>query len=157
MDAIIAHGSSGSPVCNEEGEVIGLATFGSWEQNTGILASGYNFAIPVSVIKEFLDSANVRPKASQSSLLYSEGLVFFHEAYYSKALQKFRQVKKIYGNYPQLYYYETLAKNKIAAREDRESFTQTNFFRIMVLILLLGAGYLFYRWQVIRQETYRRS
>ncbi|MEI9807386.1 MAG: serine protease [Bacteroidota bacterium] len=50
MDAMISHGSSGSPVCDEKGEVIGLATFGSLEQTTGSLASGYNFAIPVSVI-----------------------------------------------------------------------------------------------------------
>jgi serine protease Do len=157
MDAIIAHGSSGSPVCNEEGEVIGLATFGSWEQTTGSLAPGYNFAIPVSVIKEFLDSAHVQPQASESSALYSEGLAFFHEAYYGKALQKFRQVKKIYGNYPQLYYYETLSKNKIAAHQDRQSFTETNFFRIMALIIILGAGYLFYRWMIIRHETYRGS
>src|SRR5690242_18722553 len=32
MDAVISHGSSGSPVCNNRGEVIGLATFGTLEQ-----------------------------------------------------------------------------------------------------------------------------
>ena len=54
MDALISHGSSGSPVCNDKGEVIGLATFGSREQVGGSLASGFNFAIPVSVVNEFL-------------------------------------------------------------------------------------------------------
>jgi len=29
MDALISHGSSGSPVCNDKGEVVGLTTFGS--------------------------------------------------------------------------------------------------------------------------------
>ena len=94
MDAMISHGSSGSPVCNEEGEVIGLATFGSLEQNTGNLASGYNFAIPVSVIKEYLDSAKVQPQISLASMLYNEGLDFFYEAFYNKALKKFEEVQK---------------------------------------------------------------
>ena len=48
----------------KRGEVIGLATFGSLEQNTGNLASGYNFAIPVSVMREYLDSRKY-PSADQ--------------------------------------------------------------------------------------------
>ena len=64
MDAVISHGSSGSPVCNEDGEIIGLATFGSLEQNTGTLVSGYNFAIPVPVIRSYLDSAKVQTRLS---------------------------------------------------------------------------------------------
>ena len=45
MDANINHGSSGGPVCNDKGQVIGLTTFGSIE-NTGGLAAGLNFASP---------------------------------------------------------------------------------------------------------------
>ena len=69
IDAVITHGSSGSPVCNNKGEVIGLATFGSLEQKTGGLASGFNFAIPVSIIKSFLDSVGVDTKMSQATLI----------------------------------------------------------------------------------------
>ena len=60
MDANINHGSSGGPVCNDKGEVVGLTTFGSLE-NTGGLAAGLNFAVPVSILDEFLDSAGIRP------------------------------------------------------------------------------------------------
>ena len=77
MDAVITHGSSGSPVCNNKGEVIGLATFGSLEQKTGGLATGFNFAIPVSIIKNFLDSVNVDTKMSQASLAFNRGLIIF--------------------------------------------------------------------------------
>ncbi|MFI5129786.1 MAG: S1C family serine protease [Chitinophagales bacterium] len=157
MDAMISHGSSGSPVCNEEGEVIGLATFGSLEQNTGTLASGYNFAIPVSVIKSYLDSAQVLPKQSLASALYNEGLNFFYEAFYNKALKRFDDVKKLNSNYPQLDYYETLCRNKIVAGEDKESFMQKNFFRIMAFILFIGGVYIFYRWQKGKRETYHSS
>jgi S1-C subfamily serine protease len=155
MDAMISHGSSGSPVCNEEGEVIGLATFGSLEQATGNLASGYNFAIPGSVIKEFLDSAEVKPELSLTSVLYNEGLDFFYRSFYNKALKKFEEVKKINTNYPQLHYFETLCRNKIAAGQDEESFMQKNFFRIMALILVIGGIYIFYRWQKQKKETYQ--
>ncbi|TMI68869.1 MAG: trypsin-like peptidase domain-containing protein [Bacteroidetes bacterium] len=154
MDAIISHGSSGSPVCDEDGHVIGLATFGSLEQNTGTLASGYNFAIPISVIQEYLDSARVQPKQSLSSQLYNEGLAFFYESFYNKALRKFEEVQKLNSNYPRLNYYEALCHDKIDAGEDKESFMQKNFFRIMALILFTGGIYIFYRWQKKKRETF---
>ena len=157
MDANISHGSSGSPVCNEEGEVIGLATFGSLEQNTGSLATGYNFAIPVSVIKEFIDSAKVHPQISLATSLYNQGLDFFYDAFYNKALKRFEEVQKLNVNYPQLNYYEELCRHKIDAGEDKESFMQKNFFRIMALILIIGGVYIVYRWQKAKQETYHRN
>lgn len=156
MDALIAHGSSGSPVCNECGEVIGLATFGSLEQTTGGLASGYNFAIPLSVMKEFLDSAKVKPQVSLVTTLYNEGLEYFYQAFYNKALKKFDEVQKLNNNYPQLNYYQSLCRSKMAAGEDKESFMQKNFFRIMALILIVGGVYIFYRWQKIKRETFQR-
>ncbi len=157
MDALISHGSSGSPVCNEDGEVIGLATFGSLEQNTGNLASGYNFAIPVSVIKSYLDSARVQPKESLASSLYNEGLNLFYDAFYNKSLKRFEEVQKLNSNYPQLNYYQTLCRNKITAGEDKETFMQKNFFRIMAFILFIGGVYIFYRWQKNKRETFHTS
>ena len=147
MDAIISHGSSGSPVCNEKGEVIGLATFGSLEQNTGGLASGYNFAITISVINEFLKAGKVKPQPSQVSLFYNQALDLFYKTYYNKALKRFGDVKKINSNYPGLNYYMTLCVKKIDAGEDMSSFMQKNFFRIISFILIIGGIYIYYRWK----------
>ena len=69
MDANINRGSSGGPVCDEKGEVVGLTTFGSIE-NSGGLAAGLNFAIPVSILQEYLDSAGVIAHPSETSLLF---------------------------------------------------------------------------------------
>ena len=86
MDALISHGSSGSPVCNGKGKVIGLTTFGSLEQGSNLLASGFNFAIPLSVVKEFLDSAKIHPALSKASVIYNQGLDLFYKEYYKNAL-----------------------------------------------------------------------
>jgi serine protease Do len=77
MDAVITHGSSGSPVCNNRGELIGLATFGSLEQKTGSLATGFNFAIPVSIIKSFLDSVDVDTKMKPGIFGFQPGAFLF--------------------------------------------------------------------------------
>lgn len=147
MDAMISHGSSGSPVCNERGEVMGLATFGSLEQNTGGLASGYNFAIPVSVINEFLKEGKIQPQPGQVSLFYNEALDLYYKEYYNKALKRFEDVRKMNSNYPGLSYYTTLCTKKIEAGEDKSSFMQKNFLRVISFILVIGGIYIYYRWK----------
>jgi serine protease Do len=147
MDAMISHGSSGSPVCNENGEVIGVATFGSLEQSSGSLASGYNFAIPVSVIKDFLKQGKIQPQLPPVSLFYNQALDLFYKTYYNKALKKLEDVKKINSNYPRLNYYMSLSTKKIDAGEDKNSFMQKNFLRIISFILIIGGIYIYYRWK----------
>jgi serine protease Do len=147
MDAVISHGSSGSPVCNSKGEVVGLATFGTLEQNTGALANSYNFAIPVSVVNEYLDSARVTARASQASDAYRKGLSYFFTGYYAKAVQEFQKVRKLNANYPQLSYYISTSDKKIVAGEDRGSFLQKSVFRVIAIVLIVGGLIIFYGWQ----------
>ena len=151
MDAVITHGSSGSPVCNNKGEVIGLATFGSLEQKTGGLASGFNFAIPVSIINSFLDSVGVDTKMSQASLAFNKGLSFFYNGYYTKALKRFAGVKKINNDYPMLNYYIESATNKITAGKDEDAINRKFIFRALAIVLIIGGILIFYRWQ--RKKT----
>jgi hypothetical protein len=142
MDATISHGSSGSPVCNENGEVIGLATFGSLDQNKTSLASGFNFAIPFSIVKEYMDSARVQPELSRTTLLFNEGLEFFYHQFYRKAIDKFQQVKKLNPNYFQVSLFIDQCSGKIAKGDDRQSPPRKYVFIIMILIAVMTAGYL---------------
>jgi serine protease Do len=41
--------------------VVGVATFGSVDPNTGREVAGLNFAVPVSVVNELLSQANLTP------------------------------------------------------------------------------------------------
>lgn len=104
MDANINHGSSGGPVCNEYGEVVGLTTFGSLE-NTGGLAAGLNFAVPVSILNEYLDSADVNPAASEASRRFAHALDTYGQRRYNAALKEFRAVQQLNSHYPGIYTY----------------------------------------------------
>ena len=147
VDAVITHGSSGSPVCNNKGQVIGLATFGSLEQKTGGLVSGLNFAIPVSIIKDFLDSVDVDTRMSQASLTFNNALSFFYDGYYSKALKRFTRVKLINKDYPQLNYYINNTTTKLTEGQDKESMNRRFIYRIMAIALIVGGIFIFYRWR----------
>jgi serine protease Do len=151
MDAVITHGSSGSPVSNSRGEIIGLATFGSLEQNTTNLASGFNFAIPMSVVKGFLDSLKITPQMSKASTIYNSALDLFYTGYYNKALKKFETVVKLNASYPELYFLMQECSRKIASGQDQEAFTKKSVFRIIAMVVILvGLALAFKRWRTYR-------
>ena len=145
MDAMISHGSSGSPVCNDKGEVIGLATFGSLEQGTSSLVSGFNFAIPLSVIREFIDTARLHPAAGEASVLFNEGLDLFYQQFYRKSLNKFTQVEKLNKEYPQLHFYLQQCDMRIDRGADRQSPPRQYVFWMMAMIAFMTFAYIFYK------------
>jgi hypothetical protein len=153
MDAIISHGSSGSPVCNDKGEVIGLATFGSLEQGSNALASGFNFAIPFSVIKEYIDSAGIHPTLSRTSVLFNEGLGFFFQEYYHKALEKFQEAERLNNHYPQIHFYMDQCEVKIEKGNDKQAPPRKYVIWIMLTIALLTGGYLFFKQRYPRNSV----
>ncbi len=120
MDANINRGSSGGPVCNEKGEVVGLTTFGSIE-NSGGLAAGLNFAIPVSILEEYLDSADVVAHPSDVSLIFEEAVIFYDREYYKEALRKFLEVKEINKNFPGLTVYIQDSQRRLTQNDERKA------------------------------------
>jgi serine protease Do len=141
MDANINRGSSGGPVCDEKGEVVGLTTFGSIE-NSGGLAAGLNFAIPVSILQEFLDSAGVIAHPSETSLLFTDAVVFYDREFYRDALKKFRQVEELNKHYPGLSFYIKDSERKLLQNDEKKS----SMIRVDLLVFglfLFGAIMLF--------------
>jgi serine protease Do len=136
MDASINHGSSGGPVCNNQGEVIGLTTFGSLE-NSGGLAAGLNFAIPISILYEYIDSAEITPAQSNSTKLFLEGLNFYNKKYYHKALNCFEKVKELNNFYPTVNLYISNSKAKIKKGEDKELGVIKGVLEIAILLAVI--------------------
>jgi serine protease Do len=120
MDANINRGSSGGPVCNEKGEVVGLTTFGSIE-NSGGLAAGLNFAIPVSILQEYLDSAGVTASSSETSKLFGDAVVFYDREFYRDALKKFRKVNELNRHFPGLAVYIKDSEKRLQLNEEKKS------------------------------------
>ncbi|MDP9040909.1 MAG: S1C family serine protease [Bacteroidota bacterium] len=141
MDANINRGSSGGPVCNEKGEVVGLTTFGSIE-NSGGLAAGLNFAIPVSILQEYLDSAGVTAFPSETSKLFGDAVVFYDREYYSDALKKFKHVYELNKHFPGLTFYIKNSQKRLEQKDEKKS----SMIRVDLLvfgIFLFGAIMLF--------------
>jgi S1-C subfamily serine protease len=139
MDANINHGSSGGPVCNDRGEVIGLTTFGSLE-NTGGLAAGLNFAVPVTILDEYLDSAGITSHPGRSSQLYARGVDFYDHAYYGAALKKFEAVRAQSPHYPGLYTYIADCQENIKKGMGQSSAPVEHMLLIISIFLILATG-----------------
>jgi serine protease Do len=144
MDASINHGSSGGPVCNNQGEVIGLTTFGSLE-NSGGLAAGLNFAIPISILYEYIDSAEITPAQSNSTKLFLEGLNFYNKKYYHKALSSFEKVKELNNFYPTVNLYISNSKTKIKKGEDKESSLIKGVLEVAILLAVIVILFFLFR------------
>jgi len=148
MDANINHGSSGGPVCNEKGEVIGLTTFGSIE-NTGGLAAGLNFAVPVSILSAYLDTAGITPRPSRSAQLFARAIAFYQQRHYETALKNFQKVQQLNSHYPGIYSYMADCGDNIKKGKGRVEIGPTERLLLIScgLLLLMGgiAGFRIYR------------
>ena len=154
MDANINHGSSGGPVCNDKGQVIGLTTFGSIE-NTGGLAAGLNFAVPVTILDEYLDSAGITPTPGQTTRIFARALDYYEQQQYRAALREFEKVRQLNDHYPGIYTYiancrENIknGKAKIVGPVERLLFIIGGFLLLIAAIAV---------WKVSRPTTRRSS
>jgi len=98
-DADIHGGNSGGPLFNSAGEVIGINTFGVLD-DSGASASGMNFAVPISVAKQFLNEINVTPTESDFTKEYKQAIALYNAGDYISALEILRRINEINPGYP---------------------------------------------------------
>ncbi|HXD78750.1 MAG TPA: serine protease [Puia sp.] len=134
MDANINHGSSGGPVCDEKGQVVGLTTFGSLENNGG-LAAGLNFAVPVSILYEYIHSAGITIACSPVTRLFARALIYYEQRQYHNALRDFEKVDKMNSQYPGVDTYIVECKRKI---KDGKGIRLDPQERVLIILCFLG-------------------
>ena len=141
IDAAITHGNSGGPVMNDRGEVIGLATFGSIDEQRKQEVQGMNFIVPATIVEEYIDKAKVEPAMSDISLAYEAAMDLFDKARYKKALLKFEEVKEMNRSFPFIDKYIADTKRNIDKGLDKEPKDMKMYYYIgggvVILILIL--------------------
>jgi S1-C subfamily serine protease len=143
-DTAITHGNSGGPLFNNKGEVIGITTFGSVQQNATTGATeevqGFNFAIPSTVIKQFLSESNITPTEGQLMKTYREGVDLFFDEHYSAAKEKFKQVSDSNAAFPYVTDQISVCTAKINDGLDKSTFPIPMWLIIILVIIVLGVA-----------------
>jgi serine protease Do len=136
-------GSSGGPLVDREGKVIGMITFRKGEGNPGVA-----YAIPTSTISEVLKEAT-NEKNEQGALdkKYREGLNYFRQGNYTDANASFKQVEDSFSQHSDikdLILQSTTKQNERAADLDKR---RPNYIVWGTMgALLAGCGALGFMW-----------
>jgi serine protease Do len=142
INAAATHGNSGGPVINKKGEIIGLLTFRGDTVN-GQEVQGFNFAVPVNTVKEFVNQAGAKNAKSDTDKLYQEGLNLYWGGYYKHALEKFESVQRIYPNHSEIKQYIANSEKKMGSSITLWSDYTTIYYivdgvsGVLIIILLL--------------------
>ena len=142
INAAATHGNSGGPVINEKGQIIGLLTFRGDTVN-GQEVQGFNFAVPINTVKEFVNQAGVRHTKNETDSLYKEGLELYWGGYYKHALEKFEAVQRIYPNHSEIKHYIANTEKKMTNNKTLWSDYTTIFYIVdgvsglLILMLLV--------------------
>lgn len=97
VDVSVAEGSSGSPVLNAEGEVVGMITFGNSDKS-GIVP----FAVRRDVLLEFTRQAGILNEKGRIDRLYEQGLEFLWKGDYDGAKAKFGAVQGLFPQHSEI-------------------------------------------------------
>lgn len=143
VGAAMTWGNSGGPIFSDAGEVVGMSTFISIAQHTGAAQAiaGFNFAVPRSVVREFLRSAG----ATNESSVFNRAWDRAHTAYYSgnhrAAITAFDEVLRLMPDLPgaiELRRESIIALDQGAGGKGRPSWLVLGVTGGGIVLLMLG-------------------
>lgn len=138
MDAAITHGNSGGPVVDSKGRVVGIATFGTVDEDTGEMIEGFNFIMPSKLMREFLNRAGAQPAESTFTKLYNEALAEEAAGHLKDALQLYRQIDGMSPGHPYVLERIAASEKAIAEGKDKEISLLVIVIPVVVVLLLLA-------------------
>ncbi|MGH9747860.1 MAG: trypsin-like peptidase domain-containing protein [Candidatus Acidiferrales bacterium] len=102
-DVAITHGNSGGPAFNENGQVIGIATFGSQE------AAGFNFLVPINTAMEFVRQTGVGPTSGPFNVAWAQALDMYDQGKCKASIAEFDNVLQLMPGLPDAAQYRNIA------------------------------------------------
>jgi S1-C subfamily serine protease len=98
-NANVTHGNSGGPVLDKDGRVLGIVSFGDTD-GQGKPIAGQNYFVPVSVLKQELQKASIKPAAGTLTSTYYAALSQGDFRHYRKELRLLTDVQSGSANEP---------------------------------------------------------
>ena len=136
-DTTIGHGNSGGPVLNDDGLVVGIATYTS--DGSGVGNGTYNYIRDIADFQKLVDKEGVTTTASETQVAWQEGIDKFYNSHYSSAVKSFAKVKELYPNHSRVAEFTTSAEARIANGDDVAEFPMWALWSGLG-VLLAGAG-----------------
>lgn len=120
IDASVAHGNSGGPIINTNGEVVGvvaLLLFGTEEKTD--LPADFNAGVSVEELTALMEEEGVSQDVGVVTAVLEDGLDHFANQYYEWAIDEFKNAKSMYPPLEELLNpMIAIAQKKIDAGED---------------------------------------
>jgi serine protease Do len=130
------HGNSGGPVLNDSNEVIGLLTFRGDTVN-GQEVSGFSFIVPSNTVMEYVKSAGATNDLGPTDTLFREGLGYYWDGYYSSAIPKFEEVKRLFPQHSEVERLVQSSQQAKAEGKEKSSFPVWIVIVVVVVLVLI--------------------
>lgn len=147
VDASIDYGNSGGPAFDDQGNVIGIATYVAQS-----LSGNYNFLRDIEDLKSLASKNSISIEPSPTYTNWSEGLKYFWVQHYRQAELPFNQIQKDYPIHPSVQSYLSDSDEAIQNGQDKSDFlfvlrsdrkTQLLLGGGVVLFASIGAALIF--------------
>ena len=154
-DVSIAKGNSGGPAYNENGEVVGIATYGVTDEKSG--GTQFNYMRDIADLKNLVkkNSLELPSAVTGSEKLWEDGLEKFSKAYYTSAISDFQKLKAEYP--PHRLANDFIARAEESKQQGKEATPPEVYYTIIivaVVVIIIPAIILFI---VIRRHHRRRE
>src|SRR5215213_7181041 len=130
------HGNSGGPVLNDANEVIGLLTFRGDTVN-GQEVSGFSFIVPSNTVMEYVKSAGATNELGPTDTLFREGLGYYWDEYYSSAIPKFEEAKRMFPQHSEVDRLIQSSQQAKAEGREKSAFPVWIIVVVVAVVLLL--------------------
>ncbi len=133
-DVSITNGNSGGPAFDQNGNVVGIATYGLTEDKSQ--GGNFNYMRDVADLKDLLSKNDISVPAQPNGVekTWEEGLRNFSKAYYTAAIADFQKVKQSYAPF---YLANDFIARAQAEKQAGKEATPPEVYYILISIIII--------------------